>query len=328
MKLYPLKFNPILKEITWGGSKLSECYGKKADAKKKIGESWELSGVTDSLSVVANGALKGNNIQELVQIYMGELLGQHVYERFGEEFPLLVKLIDANDTLSVQVHPDDATAAERHHAYGKTEMWYVLENEPDAKLAFGFRAPTNAEKLIEHTDNCTVEQLLNFEQVQAGDTFFIPAGCIHAIGKGIVIAEIQQTSDITYRVYDWGRDATNRPLHMDLAVDVINYGTKHGEKIPPKQVHNQASSLVDCPYFTTNLLAYNEPVYRNMEDFDSFVIYLCIGGSAKIISAGHSEEITMGETILIPASIANIKIEPQAGEAKFLEVYIKSSDIN
>ncbi|MGL4364519.1 MAG: type I phosphomannose isomerase catalytic subunit [Bacteroidales bacterium] len=322
MKLYPLKFKPILKEIAWGGNKLAHYYNKNASVDKNIGESWELSGVKTSLSVVTNGYLKGNNIQELIEIYMGELVGEHVYRKFGIEFPLLIKLIDANDTLSVQVHPDDATAKKRHSAYGKTEMWHILNADSNAKLALGFKKKTDLTDLLEHIESNTVEELLNFEEVYPGETFFVPAGCIHAIGKGIVVAEIQQTSDITYRIYDWGRNLENRPLHIDLAMDVIDYNAKQEKKIHIASENNQTTPLVECNYFTTNLLTYTKTVVRDMTAFDSFVIYLCTHGSAKIICQDHIEAVNIGETILIPSSIANIQIEPEK-DVKLLEVYIK-----
>ncbi|MDR1417459.1 MAG: class I mannose-6-phosphate isomerase [Prevotellaceae bacterium] len=321
MELYPLKFKPIFKEIVWGGSRLHAILNKSVAADKNIGESWELSGVKGNLSVVANGYLKGNNIQELIEVYMGELVGEKVYEQFGQEFPLLIKFIDANESLSVQVHPDDAIAAERHHAYGKTEMWHVIDAEPDAELIVGFRRETNLGEMLDHIKGNTLKDILNVEKVKAGESYFIPAGCIHAIGKGLLIAEIQQTSDITYRVYDWGRDLPNRPLHIDLAMDVICYHAAQGHKVEPPQALNRPEPLASCPYFTTNKLTLTGDLRRSYEEMDSFVVYICTDGAAAVTCGKQSESIAKGETLLIPASLANeVLIAPQK-QAALLEVY-------
>ncbi|MDR0296152.1 MAG: class I mannose-6-phosphate isomerase [Prevotellaceae bacterium] len=323
MNLYPLKFKPIAKEIVWGGSRLARLLGKPFDAGKKIGESWELSGVQKSLSQVANGFLKGNNIEELVEIYMGELVGEKVYEQFGMEFPLLVKLIDATETLSVQVHPDDETAAQRHNAYGKTEMWYVLDAAPDAGVYVGFNQPLGAHSFYEHTVKNTLPEQLNFEQVQPGDVFFIPAGSIHAIGKGVMLVEIQQTSDITYRVYDWGREhnpATAREMHLDLAIDVLNYTAQHDYKTSYLLKKNNLVELVNCPYFITNLLEIDSTAGRPLLGRDSFVIYLCIEGALSVDCLGMKETLRKGETLLVPACIADIHLKPEE-KAKVLEIY-------
>jgi mannose-6-phosphate isomerase len=323
MKLYPLKFKPVFKEIVWGGSRLYAILNKNVAADKHIGESWELSGVKGNLSVVANGYLKGNNIQELIEVYMGELVGEKVYEQFGQEFPLLIKFIDANEPLSVQVHPDDATAAQRHHAYGKTEMWHVIDAEPDAELIVGFGRETNLAEMLEHIKSNTLKDILNVEKVKVGESYFIPAGCIHAIGKGLLIAEIQQTSDITYRVYDWGRNLPSRPLHVDLAMDVICYHAAQGHKVEPPQALNRPEQLVSCPYFTTNKLMLTGSLRRSYAEADSFVAYICTGGAAAVTCGSQPESIARGETLLIPASIAGeVLLEPQ-GQADLLEVYIR-----
>ncbi|MDR3365800.1 MAG: class I mannose-6-phosphate isomerase [Prevotellaceae bacterium] len=326
MELYPLKFKPIFKEIVWGGSRMRTILGKSVAANKNIGESWELSGVKGNLSVVSNGYLKGNNIEELIEVYMGELVGEKVYGRFGQEFPLLIKFIDANEPLSVQVHPDDATAAQRHHAYGKTEMWHVLDAEPNAELIVGFRKETNLTEMLEHIEKNTLRDILNVEPVKAGESYFIPAGCIHAIGKGLLIAEIQQTSDVTYRVYDWGRNLPNRPLHIDLAMDVICYHAAQGHKIAPPQALNRPEPLASCPYFTTNKLTLTQGVRRSYAEMDSFVAYICTGGAATVGCGGQSESVSKGETLLIPASLAGeLRLEPQ-GKAELLEVYIEECE--
>jgi mannose-6-phosphate isomerase len=322
--LYPLKFKPQPKETVWGGCKLNTLLCKDFPVEKKVGESWELSGVQGNLSVVTNGYLKGNNLEELAEIYMGELLGDKLYEQFNMEFPLLIKFIDASDTLSVQVHPGDAVAAERHNAYGKTEMWVVLAAEPGAGLYVGFKEKLTAQAFYEHTQKGTLSEVLNFELVAPGDVFFIPAGRIHAIGKGVLLAEIQQTSDITYRVYDWGREynpATARDMHIDLAIDVIDYTPAGQYKTAYARQRNAPALLAGCPYFTTNLLDIDRPLERPLLSRDSFVIYICLEGSATLVCKGNRETVTKGETVLVPAAIADVRLQP-APEAMLLEVYV------
>ncbi|MEG2756019.1 MAG: type I phosphomannose isomerase catalytic subunit, partial [Mucinivorans sp.] len=207
--LYPLKFKPLYKERIWGGRELETTFGKKLPSGKVIGESWELSAVAGDVSVVSNGKLKGNNLQELIEIYMGDLVGENVYDRFGDEFPLLIKLIDAQDFLSIQVHPNDELSRQRHNAYGKTEMWYVIDHKPGAELFLGFNQEMTREKYIDYLNLGKLDELLTRYKVSKNSAYFIPAGAIHAIGKGILIAEIQQTSDITYRVFDFNRVDAN-----------------------------------------------------------------------------------------------------------------------
>jgi mannose-6-phosphate isomerase len=322
--LYPLKFNPQPKTTVWGGNKLNTLFNKSFPAAAKTGESWELSAVQGNLSVVANGFLKGNTIEELMEVYLGELAGDKVYDRFGVEFPILVKLIDASETLSVQVHPDDETARLRHNAYGKTEMWYVLQADPGAGLYVGFNRDLTATEFYERIQKNTLPDTLNFVPVAPGDTFFITPGTIHAIGKGIVLAEIQQTSDITYRIYDWGREhnpATARAMHVEQAIDIIDYAKKTETKLHYAAQPNEPLRLVDSPYFVTNLAELTRPLARNLSDNDSFVIYVCLSGSATIQYANASESVAKGETLLIPASITDFTIAPSPA-VKLLETYL------
>lgn len=322
--LYPLKFLPILKERLWGGTRLSSvlghCFPKKNVA---YGESWEISGVEGSVSVVANGYLAGNNLQELTEIYMADLLGDHVYERFGCEFPLLIKFIDANDVLSVQVHPDDVTAARRHHAYGKTEMWYVIDSESDAQLFSGFNRKVTREELLQQLTNGGFAQLLHSEHVAPGDAFFIPAGRVHTIGKGILLAEIQQTSDITYRLHDWNRlDANGQPreLHTQLALDVIDYEPVVNAKIPA-QTANEAQ-LIKCQYFVVNRLLLTKVRECNYDFIDSFVVYICIDGRVQVDCSGaDTQTLCTGQCMLVPAEIKHIFLTPMQ-QSLILEVYL------
>ena len=279
--LYPLKFTPICKDKIWGGNKLHDLLNKEFPELPNCGESWEISGVQDDISVVSNGFLTGNSLEELIEVYMGDLVGEKVYEKFGTEFPLLVKFIDANDYLSIQVHPNDELALERHDSFGKTEMWYVVQADPGSRLISGFSRKVDKDEYLHSVENGTLEELLNDEEVKAGDVFFIPAGRVHAIGKGIVVAEIQQTSDVTYRIYDFNRvdDKGNpRELHTDLAVDAIDYSFETNYRTEYQSSDNQSVTLVDCPYFTTNILTLSATVERDFTDRDTFVIYTCLDG--------------------------------------------------
>ena len=327
-ELYPLKFEPILKEKIWGGKSLAENYGKKQGNLKNIGESWEISAVSENLSVVSNGFLAGNNIEEIIEVYMGDITGESVYEKFGYEFPLLIKLIEARDDLSVQVHPGDVLARERHNAYGKTELWHILQSEKGARIYTGFSKQVSRESYIDALSTGRIGELLNSEPARPGDTFFTPAGRIHAIGAGIVLAEIQQTSDITYRIYDWGRkDNEGRPreLHTDLALDAIDFAQTGTGKIKNEAVHNKASNLVRCEYFDTGLINFDTRIKRDYNLIDSFVVYLCTGGTFKIIWDSGSETVTMGETVLIPASLTDVELIPEP-DASLLEIYINQND--
>jgi len=323
--LYPLKFKPILKERVWGGNRLSGEYGKKAGEKGKIGESWELSGVQGDISLVANGFLEGNNLEEIIEVYMGDLVGEEIYENFGQEFPLLIKLIDANEDLSIQVHPPDDMARERHHAYGKTEMWYILEANNNAKIYTGFNREMTKEKYVKSLEEGDIAQILNIEKPQPGDVFFIPAGRIHGIGKGVMLAEIQQTSDITYRIWDWkrnGLDGNPRELHTELAVDAIDYNSYDSYKTRVEPRLNGTVNLIDCKYFTTNLIELDQPITKDYSLIDSFVIYICVQGNAKLDWDNKSMNLEKGETVLLPALMETIGIKPLTS-ARILEVFIR-----
>lgn len=325
--LYPLKFIPQYKERIWGGDKLKKVLGKDVPANiVKCGESWEISAVEDSVSEVANGYLAGNTLEELIEVYMGDLVGDSIYEKFGVEFPLLIKLIDAQDVLSVQVHPNDDYAEKNHHAYGKTEMWYVISAEEDSEIISGFKKDVTREEYLRSLSNGEVKSLLNIEKAKSGDIYFIPAGRIHAIGKGVLLAEIQQTSDITYRIFDWDRvDANGKPreLHNDLALDVIDFSAVTNPKWTKPEVLNKTAELASCPYFTVNRLVFTDSIKRNYDLLDSFVIYVCLEGEASIIfGKGKSEMLSTGETILIPAELKDIVLKPSK-KCSLMEIYVK-----
>ena len=323
--LYPLKFTPLYKEKIWGGNKIKTVLGKDFGSLPNCGESWELSGVEGNISVVSTGFLAGNTLEELIEVYMGDLVGDQVFETYGNEFPLLIKFIDANDDLSIQVHPDDKMAKERHNAFGKTEMWYVLQADQGAKLQSGFNQQVGKEQYLEKLAQAELTDILNFEEVSSGDVYFIPAGRVHAIGKGILLTEIQQTSDVTYRIYDYDRrdnQGNPRELHTGLALDAIDYTLQQDYKTRYKPIPNESVELVSCRYFTTNLLDLDQVVEKDYNKLDSFVIYICLEGQLQIDTESGSESVRKGETILLPATIENVLLKPVGSSAKLLEVYI------
>lgn len=325
--LYPIKFNPILKDKIWGGNKLKKILNKTPGNLKNIGESWEISGLEGELSIVSNGFLKGNTIQEIIEIYMGDIVGDKVYETFGYQFPLLLKFIDANDYLSIQVHPDNNLAIKRHNSYGKTEMWYVIQADPDAKLIAGFNKPINKQQYINYLNNNNIRDILNYEDVKNGDVFFMPAGRIHATGPGILFAEIQQTSDITYRIYDWDRLGDNgkpRQLHTDLALDAIDYTYHKKLKTDYSPETDKSCNIISCEFFTTNIIDLAHKTEFDYVKLDSFVVYMAINGDTNIYYNQTDKPVilTKGETILIPAVLKQIILEPINSQSKLLEVYI------
>ncbi len=323
-QLYPLKFTPILLDKMWGGKKLRDMLNKPTSS-EKVGESWEISGVDGSISMVSNGFLEGNNLEELIEVYMGDLVGDRIFEVFGRLFPLLIKFIDANDVLSIQVHPDDELAKKRHNSYGKSEMWYIMQADKGSELIVGFNREINKETYLHHLNNKSLQEILNNEPVQEGDVFFLPAGRVHAIGSGILLAEIQQTSDVTYRIYDFDRRDDNgnyRELHTDLALDAIDYTFYDNYRTNYTLQENQASQLISCRYFTTNLLNLSETIKKDITQLDCFVIYMCIEGSGNIISPGNDAvSLKKGESLLVPASVVQFSIQPDQS-MKLLEVYV------
>lgn len=321
--LYPLKFDPILKDKIWGGKKLRNVLNK-ANASDKCGETWEISAVQENISVVSNGFLKGNSLQEVIEVYMADLTGEETYKKFGIEFPLLIKFIHSGDDLSIQVHPDDEMAQKRHKAYGKTEMWYILEAEKDARLIVGFNQDVDKKKYVEHLKNMKLPDILNAEKAQSGDVIYLPAGRVHALGKGILLTEIQQTSDITYRIYDYGRKDENgkpRELHNDLALDAIDFKHYEQHKTPYKSAVNETNKMVSCKHFTSNIVWFDQPLEKDYTLLDSFVIYICVEGGGSIeYNNGQSVAIIKGETVLIPAELDKITLNPDK-PTKLLEVY-------
>ena len=319
--LYPLKFQPILKDKIWGGQKLQQLLHKSISS-TKAGESWEISDVEGDTSIVANGPLKGTSLKTLMDTYTSDLMGAKNFRQFGNKFPLLIKFIDAKQDLSVQLHPNDKLAKARHNSFGKTEMWYVVQADPASNLIVGFNQEMTPELYVKHLEDKTLQSILNFDAVKAGDTYFIEVGRIHAIGAGVLLAEIQQTSDITYRVYDWDRvdaDGNERELHNDIALEAFDFDMPDNFRVQYAPKSNVSTELVSCPYFTTNVLEVTETISKQNTQ-DSFVIYMCVEGKANLEVDGIVTEFSMGETVLIPACIETFSIS--SNHAKLLEVYI------
>ena len=316
-----IKFEPLLKQTLWGGSKIIPF--KHLDAQLDIvGESWEISGVKDSETVVANGPFKGMSLNQLVIGQKELLVGKENYQRFGDEFPLLIKFIDACQDLSIQVHPSDEIAHRQGKSRGKTEMWYVLESTPGAQLYSGLKQRITPEQYKEMVENDTITDVLARYEVSAGDVFFIPAGRIHSIGAGCFVAEIQQTSDVTYRIYDFKRKDKNgnyRELHTQLASESIDYTVHDNYRVDYECLKNEGVQVATCPYFTTAVYDLTEPMILDYSELDSFVILIGVKGAGKLICEGKTMSFQMGDTILLPATAKEVKVE---GVLKFLETYV------
>ncbi|MCX6235520.1 MAG: mannose-6-phosphate isomerase [Bacteroidetes bacterium] len=324
--LYPLKFKPIYKDKIWGGQKIRTVLGMDFSPLPNCGEVWVLSGYEGSQSIVDNGFLAGNELNELVEVYMDDLVGGNAFERFGNEFPILIKFINSNDYLSVQVHPDDEIAALRHDSQGKNEMWYIVQADEGSELISGFNRKIDRDVFVRYLKEKNLKKILNVEKVLKGDVFFIPTGRIHSLGPGILLTEIQQTSDLTYRVYDWDRvdeKGKSRELHIVQALDAMDYNFYKDYKTSYVKQLNRTVQLVKSPWFSTNLLHIDRPIGKDFNAIDSFVIYLCIKGDVNIHYTGGMENLKMGETVLIPAAIASeITLFPRI-ESKLIEVYIE-----
>jgi mannose-6-phosphate isomerase len=316
-----IKFEPLLKQTLWGGSKIIPF--KHLDAQLDIvGESWEISGVKDSETVVANGPFKGMSLNQLVIGQKELLVGKENYQRFGDEFPLLIKFIDACQDLSIQVHPSDEIAHRQGKSRGKTEMWYVLESTPGAQLYSGLKQRITPEQYKEMVENDTITDVLARYEVSAGDVFFIPAGRIHSIGAGCFVAEIQQTSDVTYRIYDFKRKDKNgnyRELHTQLASESIDYTVHDNYRVDYECLKNEGVQVATCPYFTTAVYDLTEPMILDYSELDSFVILIGVKGAGKLICEGEEMSFQMGDTVLLPATTKEVKVE---GVLKFLETYV------
>lgn len=317
-KSYPLHFKPILKERIWGGTKL-QSLGKNLFS-DNVGESWEISMIENDINIVTNGIYSDKSLAELINLYPNEILGTKVYQKYGKQFPLLFKFLDAKTDLSIQLHPNDELAKKRHNSFGKTEMWYIMQADENARIILGFKNDSSPSEYLDHLENKTLPTVLKEYYVTKGDVFFIETGTIHAIGGGILLAEIQQTSDITYRVYDWDRvddHGKERELHVDLALEAIDY-RKKDPKIEYVKNEDRSVNLVDCPYFATNIISLSHS-YEITKNNDCFLVYICTEGNAVLSTVDENFVIKQGETVLVPAQLTAFTLK---GNATLLEVFI------
>ena len=323
MKLYPLKFKPISKYRIWGGNKLNSVLNKGFNGNNN-GESWEISDVKGDETVVKNGRLKGKTLKELSSEFKDEFLGKNVYKTFDTDFPLLIKFIDAKTPLSVQVHPHDPIAKERHNSFGKNEMWYVMNADDDAEIIVGFNKPLTIDTYSEYLESGNVLEVLNKVNTKSGDAFNIPTGRVHAIGAGVLLAEIQQTSDITYRIFDYNRldksTGKKRELHNDLALDVLDFEVHDSYITTYNKKPNTSNKLIHTQYFKSNVLFITKTLNKDYSALDSFVIYICTKGNVEVAVADEKYSITQGETILIPACINKVTLIPNK-DSELLEVF-------
>lgn len=342
--LYPLLFNQDLHELVWGGQRLKPFKGMPSSSDDRIGESWEISAVKDHESVVSNGPLKGKRLNELVTCYKELLLGKKVTSMYGDTFPLMVKFIDAERDLSIQVHPNDELAMARHGCFGKTEMWYVMDATPSAKLYCGFNSPISKYEYAKRVEDHSICEVLKEYSIQQGDVFFIPAGRVHAICGGSLIAEVQQSSDITYRIFDYGRlglDGQLRELHTELAKDAIDFSVEDDYKTEYQPKINKPVCISESQFFTVKILEVNRGFHRKLFKYDSFIIYMCLEGDCAVrvlstsgfngdIPADREIFLSKGNSCLVPASVADIMVTPlnSLGKTKLLEVYIDNKNFN
>lgn len=360
-QLYPLKFIPIASKRVWGGNQLINKLGKsfvEVDAdgnettlttSEAIGESWEIADMGEQDSVVSEGWLAGNTISEIMETYMDRIVGEHVYNWYGNQFPLLIKFLDIQDRLSVQVHPDDKVAEERYDSLGKCEIWYIMDAQPGAKIYAGFKKKMTAQELYERCKNGTVDEVLNVIEPRKGDAIFIKPGTVHAADKGLLVAEIQESSDLTFRLYDWGREfnpATARKTHLDEAIDLIDYnefnpelwikgdawkeecscGCGHEHEHEHEHEHKIVRNLATCPEFTANLITLTDPLHIYTEKFGSFIIYICTEGAAAIQVGDQTYNVSKGESVLIPADMPDFYLTPRDRETVLFEAIIEKRE--
>jgi mannose-6-phosphate isomerase len=329
--LYPFKFKAQLFHKIWGGHSIEQWYDHVPADYENVGESWVMSDVEKYPTEVVNGSHAGDTLQDLLEVYMDELAGEKVYDVFGNHFPLLLKFIDATDDLSIQVHPDDDYALENENSLGKTEMWYVLPSEGDSAVFLGWNKEMNASLIHAAIQDGSLARYMREYKVRAGDVAFIPAGTVHAMRKDTIVAEIQENSDITYRLYDYnrvGNDGKMRPLKLDKALEVLDMKTADNVIVSHPQTNEKGvANIVQCPYFTANILETDKPVQRDYAPLDSFVAFMCVEGACEIKaldcdSPDNAVLIRQGEAVLIPASLNDICLAPQ-GNCKLLEIYME-----
>ena len=330
MKFYPLLFEPNLHSVVWGGNQLRPYKGLEP-TDEPIGESWEVSAVPTSTSIIANGEWKGKDLISVINEHPDEILGKKVNEKYNGKLPLLVKFIDAKRDLSIQVHPNDEMAQREHGKMGKSEMWYIIKAEPEAHLYAGFKQENTPYEYQKRIEDCTITEALADHQVKAGDVFYLPAGRVHAICGGIMLAEVQQSSDVTYRIFDYNRpgmDGKPRELHTELAAKALDYHVEKNYRTEYSETSDKAVQIIDSPYFDVRVMEINQPMHRNLIKYDSFIISMCIAGDCKIRIRSTQDEIILkeGHSTLIPATIADYDVIPLNGTSKLLDAFIDNKD--
>ena len=330
MKLYPFLFEPNLHSVVWGGNQLRPYKGL-TPSQEPIGESWEVSAVPSSTSIISNGECKGRKLTDVIDEYPEAILGKAVNEKYGGKLPLLVKFIDAKRDLSIQVHPNDEMAQREHGKMGKSEMWYVIKADEGAHLYAGFKDEITAEEYQQRIVDGTITDVLADHKVKAGDVFYLPAGRVHAICGGIMLAEVQQSSDVTYRIYDYNRsgmDGKPRELHTELAAKALDYHVEDNYRTEYEDNSNKAIHIIETPYFDVRVMEVSQPFHRNLIKYDSFIITMCIEGDCKIRIRSTEEEIILkeGNSALIPAAIADYDVIPTKATSKMLDAFIDNKD--
>ena len=330
MRLYPFLFEPNLHEVVWGGNQLRPYKGM-TPSDEPIGESWEVSAVPTSISIIANGELKGKDLISVINEQPDAILGKRVNEKYKGKLPLLVKLIDAKRDLSIQVHPNDEMAMREHGKMGKSEMWYVIKADEGAYLYAGFKQEITPYEYQKRVEDGSITDVLADHQVKAGDVFYLPAGRVHAICGGIMLAEVQQSSDVTYRIFDYNRpgiDGKPRELHTELAAKALDYHVVDNYRTEYEDSSNSAVQIIDSPYFSVRVMEVSKPFHRDLKKYDSFIITMCIEGDCKIHVRSTDEEILLkqGNSTLIPATIADYDVIPQQGTTRILDAYIDNMD--
>ncbi|MCH5307420.1 MAG: class I mannose-6-phosphate isomerase [Prevotella sp.] len=328
--LYPFRFQPNLHTVIWGGQRLCAYKGLPAST-DPIGESWEVSAVPSSTSIIANGPLAGQLLTAAISQAPNEILGKAVNKRYHGQLPLLVKFIDAQKDLSIQVHPNDEMAQREHGKRGKSEMWYIIDAKPGSCLYAGFKRPITPEEYKQHIADNTITSVLARHEVTAGDVFYLPAGRVHAIGAGIFLAEVQQSSDVTYRIYDYNRlgmDGKPRELHTELAAQALDYRVEADYRTSYPDKQNKANLVIDSPYFTIRVTELTNSFHRNLQKYDSFVVCMCLQGDCqlRIKSTNLVTDLPQGHSCLVPAAIADYDIVPVHGRSKVLETFINNMD--
>lgn len=321
MHLYPLKFTPITQYRIWGGNKLNSAVPQHLRM-ENLGEIWSISGIDNNISLIENGELKGKNIKEVLNLYGERIVGKEVWNKYGDDFPILVKFIDAAEDLSIQVHPDDLQAKVLHNSFGKSEMWYVMDAKSDAKLTIGFKEGVTLEDYKQYLSKGHLESILNQIPAQKGDAVYVPAGRVHAIGAGVTLAEIQQTSDITYRIYDYKRldkDGKERELHTDLAQSAIDFTPIEQIKANYDSTKNQFNSLIDTPYFKTKIFDGEKNI--SIQNSKQMHIYICASGNVEFQTEENNTSLSAYQSLLMPAEISDFHIKPK-GRASLIEVTI------